>query len=768
MSEAKGSAKKTKSGYSGNWKLTSSVGGKFPEVSQLFSRDSTHFIVLTSLELKVYNIATGKCIWSYEVDSSTVRDVYLDKSDDIWLAFSNGEVVVLNYREKLVLETFELGIPVEKIISVNDKRDKFVLVSPRGGFSVVQHRLKDAAEREWESTEIFSAKEAKTWALSGNRRYIVHYASKKSAGSLQIWDLEDKRRALIDRERGVLSVAVSDSGVVAAGGESGVIDVYYEPFRSEPLMRSLKWHMDAVLALSFSLDDSYLLSGGRERVLVFWQLDTDNTQLLPRLEGAITRITVDAKSEYYALCLRDDQIVILSAVDLVSRLSIAGVKADFVKQLKEKPRKKASDKYDDKKVPDYTAAFYVHPESKHLYIPTSERSLIQVYDPAREEQLYMLSVASAVQTGKVREELNIEDPKVSQVCFSPNGAWAATVDEWPVPSTDHLLSHDDVEINLKFWSVNPQTNTWELATRVTAPHGPGKRICDLIPAKSGLGFLTAASDGGLRLWRPTTHKEKDQNKKSSVVWSIRRIAPGTQLSSSAVAVAWSEDGSVVVRGFESTLQVISSSDMKVQFNLPHLLGSRVRVIQFVGTRLVALSKNRLVVWDVVANDKLWSIQLASPTNGRRLLAVDSVNERLALAVNYYNRDGRVFSKILLFRVDSPIPVSIYNHPSAVSGIAVVPGTQNFVFLDAKSQVHTLSHGRVVPQLKAAAAPATSLGVVYHAKVRQSQAAAVEDHVDTEANDRVVGYHSFDKVFDNGDESIEALFDRVLGVIAPRS
>jgi hypothetical protein len=245
-----------------------------------------------------------------------------------------------------------------------------------------------------------------------------------------------------------------------------------------------------------------------------------------------------------------------------------------------------------------------------------------------------------------------------------------------------------------------------------------------------------------------------------------------QLSSSAVALAWSKDGSAIVRGFESTLHVISASDFKVQATLPNILGSRVRSLEFVGTRLIALSKNRLVVWDVVANSKIWSIQLASPTFGSRLLAVDGVNERLALAINYYNRDGRIISKILVFRIDSPIPLSITGHSTAVSSIALVPGTQNFIFIDAKSRIHSLSHGRVITTAlkQSATTPMSNLGMVYQAKIRQSQStmAAADELITTDADDRVIGYHSFDKVFDTADENLEALFDRVLGVLCSRS
>ena len=54
---------------------------------------------------------------------------------------------------------------------------------------------------------------------------------------------------------------------------------------------TIHWHAHPVGALAFSSDGLYLLSGGREAVLVIWQLQTLKRTYLPRLGGPITHIS---------------------------------------------------------------------------------------------------------------------------------------------------------------------------------------------------------------------------------------------------------------------------------------------------------------------------------------------------------------------------------------------------------------------------------------------------------------------------------------------
>ena len=155
----------------------------------------------------------------------------------------------------------------------------------------------------------------------------------------------------------VTSLAVSNDSVVAVGTSAGAIQLLYGGLTSDKPQGLLKWHIDQVRALQFTPDNNYLLSGGMEKVLVFWQLETGKTQFLPRLNGSIERISLDNnKNDYYSLMLKvsssgsdvandEDtyEILVLSAVDLVSRLSINSIRpklANNIKQTLLKTKKK--------------------------------------------------------------------------------------------------------------------------------------------------------------------------------------------------------------------------------------------------------------------------------------------------------------------------------------------------------------------------------------------------------------------------------------------
>ena len=74
-----------------------------------------------------------------------------------------------------------------------------------------------------------------------------------------------------------------------------------------------RWHAHAVGALCFSHDGAYLLSGGLEKVLVIWQLETLDKTFLPRLGGPITHVTRSpSDAACYALGQQDNAVRLVS------------------------------------------------------------------------------------------------------------------------------------------------------------------------------------------------------------------------------------------------------------------------------------------------------------------------------------------------------------------------------------------------------------------------------------------------------------------------
>ncbi|RDX65834.1 WD repeat-containing protein 75, partial [Mucuna pruriens] len=89
------------------------------------------------------------------------------------------------------------------------------------------------------------------------------------------------------------------------------------------------WHSSGVRLLSFSSDGAYLYSGGKEGVLVLWQLDTGKKKFLPRI-GSPLLYFVDSPdpslSSGLQISCADNQIHILKMPSMEIIRSISGIK----------------------------------------------------------------------------------------------------------------------------------------------------------------------------------------------------------------------------------------------------------------------------------------------------------------------------------------------------------------------------------------------------------------------------------------------------------
>ena len=93
------------------------------------------------------------------------------------------------------------------------------------------------------------------------------------------------------------------------------------------LCSTLHWHAQPVRCLCFTADGSYLLSGGMESVLVFWQLDGYHRSYLPRLSAPINYILpISGTDARIAIAGDDNAVRIVSLVTRSVVCSIHGVR----------------------------------------------------------------------------------------------------------------------------------------------------------------------------------------------------------------------------------------------------------------------------------------------------------------------------------------------------------------------------------------------------------------------------------------------------------
>ena len=138
------------------------------------------------------------------------------------------------------------------------------------------------------------------------------------------------------------------------------------------------WHAHPVGALCFSHDGAYLLSGGRENVLVIWQLESMHKTFLPRLGGPLTHIgRCPGDAAVFVVGQQDNALRVVSLAQMAVLTSVYGVRPAAPGL---PPR--AAD-----------AGCCLQPGSGYLALPARGGS-VQLYDVARDRHVERLQVVA--------------------------------------------------------------------------------------------------------------------------------------------------------------------------------------------------------------------------------------------------------------------------------------------------------------------------------------------------------------------------------------
>ncbi|KAK6867974.1 NET1-associated nuclear protein 1 [Candida tropicalis] len=838
-----------------DWSLSMATGGKpvFLPYSQasasVYSSDGRYIIIALAHQLRVYFISTRQCIKTIDLNLEDLVDIKLDVTNmnQVLLFKSSGELVTVNWKDKVsqpIVSNINIksNLPILSVISV--KHLSFIIITGRidkkKNGSSPHTRYINYFDRNQETlTPIIEVSNSINFAVSLDNSKIAFVTSDNEVNLFDLSDIykldniENLKDDDISNEiipfvykSAITAIAVSNDSIVALGTTSGPIQIVYGGLITPKPQRVLKWHLDQVKSLCFTEDNNYLLSGGMEKVLVFWQLETEKKQFLPRLNGTIEKISIDThKNDYISLELRVDsidnihEILVISAIDLVSRLSVNTIRPRFahnikntINKTKKKYTKNSSD-FDKLKIRyDYSCNFEINPKTKNLYFPND--SSIQAFDLFKNEQVFIQHAAPVLNVGKVRSETKLLDPSVTLLKFTHDGEWMCTFDEFKNTEVDDLLLKNEKQYALKFWKFienkdntstaatpgnSSKTGHWELTTKIIDPHG-NNPILSMIPAPTsyfnGLAFLTADNKGGLRIWRPSFPKEayKTSSQRSQqTAWTLRKSRSPGALSSEAVALSWSDDSSLIFLGHECTITTINSKTLEdtPDFKIPSLSGSRVRSLNLVDNNLVVLSKTRISSFDLISGELTGLVAKVNTTyGGKNLIAIDPVKKLICLALNYYdttatdNNDNEKFtikSKILIFKPNQLKPISVQYHDTGVSSIRYF--NSSFIFVDLDCRVGTIYNNatdditdaveigltqEINNMLITAQATADVIND-RNVEVKVGKQNKADDGMDIDDglqySQKVIDLHTFQPIFQNIEGvQIESLFDRIVNVL----
>lgn len=134
-------------------------------------------------------------------------------------------------------------------------------------------------------------------ALSGDGRLL---ASTGEDGTLRLWDSATGAALGIPLRRGSLlgGLAFLSQGRLAVGTGEG--DILVLDLASSRVLRTLRWHRQAVFALAVSKEGSQLLSAGDDRDVALWDLAEDAPRVVFRARQSIVAVDLSPDGQRVA------------------------------------------------------------------------------------------------------------------------------------------------------------------------------------------------------------------------------------------------------------------------------------------------------------------------------------------------------------------------------------------------------------------------------------------------------------------------------------
>lgn len=501
---------------------------------------------------------------------------------------------------------------------------------------------------------------------------------------------------------------------------------------------------------------NYILSGGKESVIVLWQLDSGRRNFLPHLSSYICNLVISPTGKLYAIKLANNSLIILSAAELQPVATITGLqlpaKIPKIQNVGLATINRSSDNCS-------VIPAVLHPlNTDHLLIAVPSRhsdrdggqqpenlSVLQTFNVRTGSNVYRQALArtntTAMNNGP--EGMEILTPSIKHLGLSSDGKWLVTVDSWS-PHIEDVKALDPCwdrvkaavqaphEILLKFWLWNDAAEVWEIATRIDAPHfrfGEGAApVLGVASHPNAYVFATVGTDWILRLWVPTVKRHHGTNVQYGEIWRCKaaihldgKLGAEDDVLTSA-SICFSEDGSIIavclqtlLRPNSSIVHFIDIHECKIRHSrIGSNLGS-IYAAKFLGRYLVVASEKSISIWDIVG-DFLMGVTspgLHTTTSSNRkystLFAANPQTQTIAVitkpALSNENamsgRQQKTCFNVEVYCLHSPIPLfrsSLENHPLALLSD---PKTGDFLLVDAAANLqrvtcHNTNLGTVAP------------------------------------------------------------------------
>ncbi|KAL2338651.1 hypothetical protein Fmac_013097 [Flemingia macrophylla] len=399
------------------------------------------------------------------------------------------------------------------------------------------------------------------------------------------------------------------------------------------------WHSSGVRLLSFSSDGAYLYSGGKEGVLVLWQLDTGKKKFLPRIGSPLLYFVDSPDPSLSSISCADNQIHILKMPSLEIVRSISGIKPPLSHQ-------DICEGFCSRAAFDYTSG---------LVAVQTQNYGIQFYSLFANRGLYEVQVCE--RNHQPVDEVTVV---VSLVELSVDGSIMGTVEvKLPEDGFGGLVC-------LKFWDLD-DNKRFSVSTHIYEPHRDA-HISAVAFHPTRRMAVSSSYGGDFKIW---VCKEEIQQKGQMLQnsgWMCHAV--GSYKNKAMRAAAFSADGSVLAVAADTVITLWDPNNNV----LVAVIGETpmpITSLAFVGKSDYLLSvchnsKPQLSVWSMSKLTASWSykhLQIEAVS-----CAIDlSYFAVLALLPDCIKGKLQGDGIILLFNVTDPIAVASWSVTKAIGG-----------------------------------------------------------------------------------------------------
>ncbi|KAL6191710.1 hypothetical protein ACLB2K_038100 [Fragaria x ananassa] len=401
------------------------------------------------------------------------------------------------------------------------------------------------------------------------------------------------------------------------------------------------WHPTGINLLRFSSDGAYLYSGGKEGVLVDWQLDTGKKKFLPRIGSPLIYLTDSLDPTLSAITCADNQIHLLKMPSMEITKSISGIKLPF----------------SFPEVYDGMCSKFAFDDTAGLVALRAENYRIQFYSLFDDREISEVKVQVCERNHQPGDEVSVI---VTLVSLSGDGSMMSTLEvNLPEDGIGGLVC-------LKFWASDPQNKNFNLSTIVYEPHRDAG--ISAVAFHPTCQMVVSSSYGGdFKIWVCSDEIPQKQDALQHSGWMCHAV--GSYKKKPMTAAAFSADGSVLALAAETVI-TLWDPDNNMLVAVLGEMQMPILTLSFAGEYLLSISrgsKPQLSVWSMSKLSESWSYKLdiedvtcAKDSSSFAVLALlpKSSNEPI-----FQGKDGL----ILLFNATDPVPLAMWSVRKAKGG-----------------------------------------------------------------------------------------------------